>query len=80
MRAEIKTKQALYTLIRLYSDLAGQDRDADMVHVEAVIRLISPATTWPASPPSAATVLTHGPRAVMASVSPWTFSGGPAGR
>ena len=33
MRAEIeiKTKQALHMLIRLYSDLAGQEREADMM-------------------------------------------------
>jgi hypothetical protein len=68
-RADIKTKQAVYTLVQFHAGLAGKFLETRrqgvrlktaMMQVEAVLQMLSRASASPASRPSGATRATRG--------------------
>jgi hypothetical protein len=84
-RAEIASEQAVYTLGLLHAELAGRllanKREAirlrtAMMQVEAVVKMLQPASTSPASQRSAATRATLGSSAGRCSGARWTCCGG----
>src|SRR3979411_1721174 len=85
-RAEIASKQAVYTLGLLHAEFAGKllanKREAirlrtAMMQVEAVVKMLQPRTsTSAASPRSAATRAIHGSSAGPRLGARWTCCGG----
>jgi len=80
-RAEIASKQAVYTLGLLHAELAGKllanKREAirlrtAMMQVEAVEKMLQPDLTSPASPRNAATRVIPGSSAGPYFGAPWT--------
>jgi hypothetical protein len=84
-RAEIASERAVYTLGLLHAELAGKllanKREAirlrtAMMQGEAVVKMLQPASTSPASQRSAATRATLGSSAGRCSGARWTCCGG----
>jgi hypothetical protein len=89
--AEILSKQAIHTLTQLHGEIAGKIETnrksgdklrAQMVQVEAVIKMLAPERCWPRtlalppSPPSGATLATRGSSAALYIGQLWTAEAG----
>jgi hypothetical protein len=86
-RADIKTKQAVYTLSQLHAELAGKFLENSrqgvrlkmaMMQVEAVLQMLQPGFSVAGIAAKRRNKSNHGSSAARSLGAPWTCSGGQA--